>query len=301
MDNILASLSKEMEGLVQKASRSLMHIYTDEAAGRTGLALSKEEGLTVAAEAEIGETVRFVAPEGAEGAAEVTGFDETTGLVLVTLRDTANLEPATLASTTPAVGSLAVSTAYPSTQSVEARLEMVRCVGKPLRLPAGRKLRSYLQSDALGYPGFSGAPLIAPAGEVLGLALPAGGRGETLYMTSGEVQEIAEDLRHYGRIVVAYLGVRGRTAPVGKKVENRESGLLLIDIEADSPAEKAGLQLGDIVLTVDGTATDSVDSLLAGLIGPGEREIVVTFLRGGSALERTVRLTERPRGRHRRR
>lgn len=304
METVLASLSKELKSLVESSSPSLLHIYTEEAAPRTGLVLSRGEALTVAAQAEIGETVEALTAAGRPGSAAVTGFDETSGLVLLELQEDLEVAAATFAAATPAVGALAVSVAYPSRQSVEARLEMIRCVGSPIRLPAGRRLESYLQTDALSYPGFSGAPLLSPEGEAVAVALPSRSRGENLYITAGEAVQIRDSLRRHTRIVVAYLGVRGKAAPLEEQApENggRTKGLLLIDVEGNSPAQKAGLQVGDMLLTIDGRPVDSLDSLLAALIGPAKRSATVTFLRGGSPREATVELVERSRGERRRR
>lgn len=291
MATMMETLSQELSSLVSAATGALRHVYAPGAAGRTAFLVSKTEAVTVAMEAEIGETVTARDAEGGEQSATVVGFDRTSGVTLLSLSGEAG-EPLEESDGLPPVGALAVGIALPSVQGVEARLELLRCVGDPLRLPAGRRIASYLQTDGVSYPGFTGAPLLSADGKLLGLALPSG-KGETFYLPAPELSAILAELREHRQIGVAYLGVRGKAAPLRESAGERagKPGYLLTDVEEDSPAAAAGLTAGDFILSIDGEPIDSIDALFGALQGPVERRADILLLRGDKSVTVEVQFT----------
>lgn len=296
MATTLKRISGELAKLVEDGSKALYYVYTESAPGRTGALVTTRELVSVAMQAKLGEKVTVRDKEGSERNAEVVGFDETSGVVLLRLDKESGADPFEFDSGLPQVGSLAATVALPSTQSVEARLEMVRCVGGPLRLAAGRLLEHYVQTDGVSYPGFLGAPLLSPDGKLTALALPSGGRGDNLMIPAGELAALIETLRERKRLGVAYLGVRGQSAPLSEEVASteRSAALLITQVEQESPAAGAGVRVGDFLTSVDGRPVDSIDTLLAALIGAVERKVAITVFRSGSEETLEAGLTERP-------
>ena len=135
-------------------------------------------------------------------------------------------------------------------------------------------------------------------GQVLGLNTSALLRGQSLTVPLATLRRVTEMLLAHGRIRRGYLGVS--TQPVrfpAALIERlgQETGLLLITVESNSPAEQGGLLLGDTLIALDGTPLHHPDDLLAYLsterIGT---TVLVRMVRGGEVQERSVAVGERP-------
>lgn len=302
--NHLSDISKELQDLVHDASESLLLVGAEEGVGRTGVLIRDNLLVSVAQVAEPGEKVSVYSASAIGDDSrdepiygEVVGFDATSGIALLKLGEL-TARPMDLAGASqagsskaggPAVGALSVGVALPSTDGVEARLGMVRCVGGETRLPGGRTVSSYIQTDAKAFPGFLGSPLLSSDGELWGITMMAG-RGEAGFvLPSDELAKILDELEKTPQIGMGYLGVETRSAevPAGSGVES-ETALLITDVEEGSPAGEGGIVVGDFLLRLGGRPVFDTESLLAALVGQNERSVEAELLRGGS--RQTIRV-----------
>jgi len=172
-------------------------------------------------------------------------------------------------------------------------------INAPLRTWRGGEIDQFIRPDLNLYAGFSGGPLINSQGEFLGLNT-AGLHRSGITVPASTVARVAAELLKKGRVERPYLGLAMQNVPVPESLRSRlnlnaSEGLLLVHVEAESPAEKAGLLLGDLLLTLDGqptTDTDSVQDTL-GKRKPGNR-ISADVVRGGALTQLTVQLEPRP-------
>ena len=177
-----------------------------------------------------------------------------------------------------------------------ATLGIVNALSKGWRTPAGGELDTYLQSDVVMYPGFSGGPLVSAAGEVMGVNSSALLRGVSLAIPTATVRQVVETLLTHGRVRRGYLGVSAQVVrlPVALAQQiDQETGLLLGSVEPGSPAEKAGLFMGDTIVALDGQPVRHLDDLLALL--SGERvgaSVPVRIVRGGQMTDVPVTIGE---------
>ena len=119
----------------------------------------------------------------------------------------------------------------------------------------GGQALSLIQTTAELLPGFSGGPLVDAEGRVIGINSWNFGRGVSLALPVQIAERVAESLRTHGRIRRAYLGVGVQPIRLNEALAGQlgqESGLLVVTIETDGPAHKAGLLQGDSIVTVDG-------------------------------------------------
>jgi S1-C subfamily serine protease len=195
------------------------------------------------------------------------------------------------------VGHLVLALGRPG-DSVLATMGIVSALDGGWRTPAGGMLDHYLQTDVVMYPGFSGGPLVDVEGHVIGLNSSGLLRGVSLTVGVKSLRQIAEMLLKHGRVRRGYLGVGAQPVrlPAAAQAEiGREVGLLLVSVEAESPAEKGGLILGDVIIGIEDQAVETLDDLMAGLggdrIGQPTR---MTVLRGGVSKQITVEPGERP-------
>jgi S1-C subfamily serine protease len=166
------------------------------------------------------------------------------------------------------VGQLAIAIGNPYGFQYSVTAGVVSALGRSLRSESGRLIDNVLQTDAALNPGNSGGPLLNSAGEVIGVntavILPA--QGICFAVAINTAKFVAGQLIMHGRIRRAFLGVGGQTVSIPRFIVraqqlNTESGVLVIGVEKQSPAERAGLAEGDVIIALDGIAVRSVDDL----------------------------------------
>jgi S1-C subfamily serine protease len=162
---------------------------------------------------------------------------------------------------------------------------------------APHQLETYLQTDVVMYPGFSGGPLVDVAGQVRGLNTSIV-RGISLAIPTPTVRRVAQSLLEHGRVRRGYLGITSQPVALPENFKQeleQETGLLIIAVEPDSPAAHGGLLLGDTVVGLDDQAIAGMDDLLALLSGDRVgSEVPVHVIRGGELKNIAVTIGERP-------
>ncbi len=230
--------------------------------------------------------------------ATLVGRDATTDLAVLRVASAELESPAWAepAGSTLLVGHLVLALGRPG-QRVQATLGIVSALGDSWRTPAGGLMDRYVQTDIVMYPGFSGGPLVNMSGQILGLNTSAILRERSLTIPLGTLRRVTEMLLAHGRIRRGYLGVSTQAVRLPAALSERlgqETGLLLITAESNSPAEQAGLLLGDTLVALDGTSLRHPDDLLACLsterIGTTG---LVRLVRGGEVQERSIVIGER--------
>jgi S1-C subfamily serine protease len=166
------------------------------------------------------------------------------------------------------VGQLAIAIGNPFGFQYSVTAGVVSALGRSLRSESGRLIDNIIQTDAALNPGNSGGPLVTSSGEVIGIntavILPA--QGLCFAVAVNTAKFIAGHLIKHGRIRRAYLGVGGQTVTIPRLVVRAqqlklETGVLVISVEKQSPAEQTGLMEGDVIIALDDTAVSSVDDL----------------------------------------
>ncbi len=182
----------------------------------------------------------------------------TSGLVPVTFGDSGKVR----------VGQVAIAIGSPYGFQCTVTAGVVSALGRSLRSQSGRLIDNVIQTDAALNPGNSGGPLVNSRGEVIGVntavILPA--QGICFAIAINTAKYVAARLIRDGRIVRAYLGVAGMTAPVHRRVVRfyrlaATNGVMVASVEPGSPAEKAGVKPRDIIVAYGDSPVESVDDL----------------------------------------
>jgi S1-C subfamily serine protease len=171
-------------------------------------------------------------------------------------------------------------------------------VGQGWQTPTGGAIDHFLQSDVTMYPGFSGGPMVDSAGRFLGINSSALVRGgTTITVPAATVNRVVETLLAHGHVRRGYLGVGAQPSRLPAAMASQlgqETGLLLVSVEPQSPAEQAKLFMGDTIISLDGHPVRHLDDLFATLGGDRVGTAVpVKFLRGGQVQELSVTIGER--------
>jgi len=206
--------------------------------------------------------------EGTRCAASVVGNDPHTDLAVLRI-SAPNLTPAHLGdSDSIRPGQLVIAVGNPLGFQATVTAGVVSALGRTMRAQSGRLIDSVIQTDAALNPGNSGGPLVNARGEVVGVntavILPA--QGICFAIAINTAKFVAARLIRDGRIVRSYIGVAGQSAPLHRRVVRFyelpvESGVLVLGVEKESPAESAGLHEGDVVVAYGETPVSSIDDL----------------------------------------
>ena len=200
--------------------------------------------------------------------ASIVGDDPSTDLAVIRI-SAGHLPAAPLGDSEKIrVGQLAIAIGNPYGFQYSVTAGVVSALGRSLRSESGRLIDNVLQTDAALNPGNSGGPLVNSFGEVIGVntavILPA--QGICFAVAINTAKFVAAQLIMHGRIRRAFLGVAGQNVTIPRLIARSqglkaETGVLVIGVERQSPAARAGIVDGDVILTLDGAVLRSVDDL----------------------------------------
>jgi serine protease Do len=198
------------------------------------------------------------------------------------------------------VGQLVVAIGNPNGFEGSVTAGVVSALGRALPTVAGRGVRvidNVIQTDAALNPGNSGGALADSAGRVVGINTAVAGTGLGLAVpVNATTRRIVEALLRDGRVRRAYLGVVGTPAPVPADVAQRHarhSGVRLAEVVPDSPAARAGLRPGDLVLDVGRHPVQDAQGIQKQLFGEAVGvPLPVTVLRNGAMVDMVAVPTE---------
>jgi S1-C subfamily serine protease len=201
--------------------------------------------------------------------AHLVGEDPDTDVAVVRAHGE-DLVPVTLGdSTSLRVGQLVVAIGNPYGWSGTVTAGVVSALGRSLRGKSGRLLDDVIQTDAALNPGNSGGPLVDARGHVIGVntAMIGFAQGLCFAIAVNTAKFVASRLMRDGRVRRSWIGVGGQTAQIPRKVVRHHelvhaTGVLVSQIEPGSPAAKAGLAPGDVIVAFDGQPVSGIDALI---------------------------------------
>jgi S1-C subfamily serine protease len=245
--------------------------------------------------------VRVEIPDGRSVAAEVIGDDPDTDVAVLRIHasDVAWAELGD--SSTLRVGQLAIAIGNPLGFQSTVTTGVVSALGRSFRSTTGRLIDDVIQTDAALNPGSSGGPLVNSRGQVIGVntavILPA--QGICLAVGINTVKLVAAKLIRDGRVQRGYIGIAGQNialdAAAARTLGMPGGGVLVLQVEPDSPAARAGVRAGDVVIGLDDNAIAGIDDLHR-VLGDDRigRDVALELLRDRNRTVVTVRPEARP-------
>ena len=286
-DSLLDAYSTAVTGAVERMSPSVVNIEVHQAAGRTRSGGPRErqgggsgfvftpDGLILTNSHVVHEAVRIAVTlaDGRRTPATVIGDDPASDLAVIRLDQPHSGEPGVTAaalgdSQRLRVGQIVIAIGAPYGFQSTVTAGVVSALGRSLRSYSGRLIDDVIQTDASLNPGNSGGPLVDSAGRVVGVntatILPA--QGICFAIGINTAKFVASRLLRDGRIRRSYIGVSAQTVPVHRRVVRfydlpKEMGVVVLGVEENSPAKRAGLREGDIIVALEGQPVAGVDDL----------------------------------------
>jgi S1-C subfamily serine protease len=227
--------------------------------------------------------------------AELVAWDPATGLAVL---KAPALEAAPIGvSKDPArVGHLALALARSWSNNLTVSAGIVSIIGGPLRTGRRHSIDQVIRTTAPMHDGFAGGAFIDTRGALLGITTASTIRGLGVVIPSAIAWRAARQILEHGRPKSGYIGIAGQRVelPEGQRQGERTEALLVIGVNGDGPAARAGVMVGDVVVSFDGQAVASPDDLLDLLsserIG---KAVALGIVRAGTPQTLTVTVGER--------
>jgi serine protease Do len=290
---VLQSLSDATSTLVQKISKSIVSVNSRMSRG-TGVVLNSD-GYIVTCNHVLAGCNKLAIGQGEKTfEAKIVATDPYNDLALLKT-EKGNLNPIEFGDSSKiTTGQFVLALANPfNRQQPTATTGIVTNPDSTIRQWRGTAMENVIATDAKLNPGFSGGPLIDASGKMIGINTAyVWSRG--IAIPANKVKTIADRLMNGGKIKKAYLGIVSNTVAIPQELAElagveQETGVMIFSVERGSPAHKAGLAMGDVILKLDGkTVTDFYD--LPRLLTEDviEKETKLTIIRGEKPLELTI-------------
>jgi S1-C subfamily serine protease len=291
MANALKELSAALRGAIQRGSAFTVGLKR-ESYSVSGVLIGGDKVLT-ASHLVPDEGIAVAMPDGTSREAKLAGRDPIHDLAL--LRLGTEVKAADVPSATVAVGDLVVSLKRDSFDGINAALAMVSSAGAKLRIGRSGVLQRYFQTDTDRLSGTTGGPLVDAEGAFAGIQVFNRRMGAEVCIPADLALTRARLLEEKGSVPRPYLGVRSQQVPLTKtgkeSVKGRQdTGLILVWVESGSAAEKAGLEVGDILVGIAGFAVADHEQLVTTLSEHAAgTKLDAQVIRGGAL--RSVSLT----------
>jgi S1-C subfamily serine protease len=298
--SVLETLSNELSAAAEAVGGSVVAIYGRRWMPSSGIqwrkgvvvtahhTIRREEDITVALEP--GKTVK----------ANLAGRDPSTDLAILKLPEDAALPLPVFGDAAIKLGHFALALGRSRSSTLVASAGIIGGLSGEWQPRRGGRVDQHIRLDLELYPGFSGGPLANAQGKVVGVNTRGLARGRGVTIPNATVNRVVDELLEKGHIARPYLGLAMQPVAVPEslrgKVKDANSALLVVHVEKAGPAEKAGIQLGDIVTVLQGQPAqdtgDIVDLLGSKKVGD---TINASILRGGTPVTVSIKLEDRPR------
>jgi putative serine protease PepD len=254
----------------------------------SGFVLDDDGRILTAAHVISGVTsVQVMFSDGTIAPAHVLGKDEESDIAVLAVEpDGLDLHPLELAdSNSVRPGDQVMAVGNPTGLRATAGTGRIAAAGQSVEAPGGYLIDDVFSTDAVIEPASSGGPLLAADGRVVGITSRV--EGSTGFaVPSNTARDVLTQIEHGAKIIRPYIGLNGTPT---------SGGLQVTDVYPDGPADRGGVQVDDLVETIDGHPVTSLTDLLTEVDRhvPGE-SVTLAILRNGTRGDVTVRLAERP-------
>jgi len=295
----LSELSSQLAAAVETAANSIVAIHARRRIPSSGVVW--RDGVVVAASHTVrrDDDIPVTLPSGDSVVAKVAGRDPATDLIALRVDGTRSHVATRADASSLRVGSLVLAVGRPG-RDVSASFGIVSAVGEGWRTWQGARIDKVLRLDVAVYDGFSGGPVVDASGAVAGINNSALARGTPLALPGSAVDRVLDELLEKGHVRRPFIGIAVQPVALSAAIVKQhglsnDDGLLIVSIADNSPAEKAGMLLGDVLLEANGKTLTGPDELLDALAAAGTGgAVTLRFLRGGAV--KTASITPGDRG-----
>ncbi len=295
-------LSNELSQAIQTVGKSIVTVQPGGGRTSSGIILENDTVLTSAHAVSEGENIRGRISPDQPFAATLVGRDPGTDIAL--LKADTKFSGAAKFAENPqlAVGQVVIAIARTWRGNLVASAGILSGIMGEWHTHRGKKIDAFIRPDLTLYHGFSGGALIGADHKIIGMTTGALRRGSPLTVPYATINRVTSVLLEKGYIPSPYLGLGLQPARLPESLKQKlnltqHAGVLVVHVEPGSPADKAGVLLGDVLLKIaDRNFAEQGTTSILSTLAPGQ-SMSVAGIRGGQAFNSTILVGERPRRR----
>lgn len=300
MQNSMASLSDELVQLVELFGKRVVAVHARAHYPSSGVVW--RAGVVVTADHTVrrDEEIQVTLPGGKRVAATLAGNDPGTDLAVLKVEGLTVEDAAAIGEASARVGELALVIGRSPDSGPNASLGIISAHSGPWRTWRGGQLDRYIRLDAKLFPNSSGGAVIDSRGRLLGIATSALSRIAGLTIPAATIERVVNAVLEKGHVPRGYIGIGAQPVAIPDALRVKLSlkgraGIMVVNVEAAGPADKAGILLGDILVGINGKPVEEIEDLQSfsdsGVIGKAVKAQVV---RAGVLREVEITVGERP-------
>ncbi len=298
ISSTLLALSNNLADAVEQAGQCV--VVVNASSRRSSSGVHWRQGVIITADETIkrSEDITVTLSDGRTVPATLVGRDPSTDIAVLKLQDV-ELPLAQIGDATSLkVGQIVLSVGRSSENGLNASMGVVSAIGSSWRSSYGGLIDQFLRLDLNLYPSSEGGPLVAASGHVVGMTV-SGPRRMVLAIPASTVNRVVDQLLAKGRISKGYLGLGMQPVSLPESLKrtlilSSLGGVIVVNVEANGPADKAGVLIGDVLIAVDGTPVSDTGDIQAKL---GSKSVGQTLnmqiIRGGALVEVALIIGER--------
>jgi S1-C subfamily serine protease len=302
MSTELIELSNALAQATDRAAANIVAVHTERRGSSSGIVW--RSGVIVTSDHSLhrDEEIQVTLPNGRVASATLAGRDPSTDIAVLKCPEATNpvSEFGDVAALKP--GSLTLVVGRTRASGPVAALGVVSLVAPDRHTWTGASLVPYVRLDVGLQPTAVGGAVIDAHGKVVGLATPRFARFGAIAVPAASINKITDTLLQKGHIPRGYLGVGLQPVrlPDGLREKlkwNEKTAAIVMDVHPGGPADKAGIVIGDILISLAGHAVTRLEDIQSHLAGDAiGKTLPLKFVRGGGIQEASIAVAERPHG-----
>ena len=300
-DSILETISSEFASAAEKVGRSVVAVHARRWMPTSGIEWKKGVVVTVHHGVQRDEDIKVLLDGGHAISAKLVGRDPHTDIAVLRIEEGTSNVPQLGDSTSLRLGHLVLALGRTRRGDLVASSGIIGGMSGEWKNWRGGQLDQHIRLDLALYPGFSGGPLLNARGEVVGINTRGLAHGRAVTVPVATVNRVVEELLEKGHIARPYLGIAMQPVKVPENMRSKlptqtRVGLLVMHVENDGPAEKAGVLLGDVLFEVGGGTVEHVDAIQDSLATAKMGDVLqIRVIRAGEIKPISIKLGERAR------
>jgi S1-C subfamily serine protease len=302
MSKELIELSNALARATGHAAASVVAVHTEARGSSSGVVW--RSGVIVTSEHALrrDEEIQVTLPNGRVAPATLAGRDPSTDIAVLKCAEADGAAPDFGDAAALEPGSLTLVVGRTRASGPVAALGVVSLVAAERRSWTGASLTPYIRLDVGLQPTAVGGAVVDAHGRVVGLATPRFARFGAIAIPASAINKIAEALLQRGHIPRGYLGVGLQPLPLPAALRetlqrNEKTAAIVLEVHPGGPADKAGIVIGDILVSIGGHAVTRLEDVQSALAEEAiGKMLALKFVRGGSLQEGSIVVAERPHG-----